>query len=46
MLLPFTKRLSHLKTDFDYRHNRHFSQLISKNLSYKSNESFYPISQV
>ena len=44
VLLPLTKKRLQLKSDFGYRHNRHFSQLNSAYLSYKSNEPFFPIS--
>tara|TARA_Y100000389_G_scaffold90617_1_gene87168 strand:- start:215 stop:1078 length:864 start_codon:yes stop_codon:yes gene_type:complete len=42
MLLPLVNKKLYFKTDFGYRHNRHFSILNSLNLRYKSNESFYP----
>lgn len=44
MLLPFTENKSFLKTDFGYRHNRHFSQMNSPGLQYRNDEPFFPVS--
>ena len=42
VLCPLSNIEFKLKTDFGYRHNRHFSQLGSPQISYRINEDFYP----
>lgn len=42
VIIPFTDKNTYLKTNFGYRHNRHFSILNSAGGVYKNNESFYP----
>lgn len=42
LICPFINKKVHLKTDFGYRHNRHFSILNSPAFQYKSNEDFFP----
>lgn len=42
ILCPLANIMFSLKTDFGYRHNRHFSILGSPQISYRNNEDFYP----
>lgn len=45
ILCPLANIAVRLKTDFGYRHNRHFSLLGSPQISYRQNEDFYPTNQ-
>ena len=42
ILMPLTNKKVFIKTDFGYRHNKHFSQINSFGLQYKNDVDFYP----
>lgn len=42
ILIPLIDKKLYIKTDFGYRHNRHFSVMHSSGFRYKNNEYFYP----
>lgn len=42
ILMPLVNKKLSIKTDFGYRHNRHFSINNSLNIEYKNNQDFFP----